>query len=325
MQTERPVKLLDQVQWVCRRRHYSSCTIEAYTYWARRYILFSNKRHPATLGRADMERFLNSLASHHLSANTQSQALSSLVFLYRDVLELPLEWLERLDRPKRAQRLPAVLTVDQVARILREMTGTEQLMARLIYGTGLRIRECLSLRIKDLLWDRQMIHVQAGKGAKDRMTMLPTQLMPALRAQAVSVAAQHNDRRLRGQGYAPMPDALARKYPAASQSLPWQFLFPSTIEQFEADTRHWVRWFASPAVLQRAFRQAAMRVDGLPHTTVHTLRHAFATHLLQTGTDIRSIQELLGHASLETTMIYTHVSPAHGGVRSPLDLLVADG
>ena len=323
MQTERPVKLLDQVRWVCRRRHYSDCTIEAYTYWARRFILFSSKRHPATLGRADVERFLNSLASRDLSASSQSQALSSLVFLYRDVLELPLEWLERIDRPKRAQRLPAVLSVDQVARILREMRGTEQLMARLIYGTGLRIHECVSLRIKDLLWAQQTIHVQAGKGAKDRMTMLPKQLIPALRAQAVSVAAQHNDRRLRGQGYAPMPDALARKYPTASQSLPWQFLFPSTVERFEAATKRWVRWFASPTGLQRAFRQAARKVDGLPHATVHTLRHAFATHLLQTGTDIRSIQELLGHSSLETTMIYTHVSPVHVGVRSPLDLLVS--
>lgn len=319
--TERPARLLEQIVWVCRRRHYSRNTAEAYVYWAKRYVLFHCKRHPRELGRDEIRLFLNSLATSGLSASTQSQALSALVFLYREVLEQPFDWLDRLDRPRRAQRLPTVLTPEQVRRVLAELTGTEQLMAKLIYGTGMRIGECISLRVKDILWSHRTIHIHAGKGAKDRATLLPTQLVPALRAQVERVSAQHTQQVAHGRGFAPMPDALGRKLAGAAQTLAWQFVFPSAVERWEETTRQWVRWHVSPTVLQRAFRQAVQRVGGLPHASVHTLRHAFATHLLQGGTDIRTIQVLLGHSNLDTTMMYTHVGAVHGSVRSPLDVL----
>jgi integron integrase len=319
--TDRPPRLLDQVEWMCRRRNYSDRTAEAYRYWIRRYILFHNKRHPVDLARPEVEAFLNALTANRLSASSQSQALAALLFLYRDVLERPFDWLERLDRPHRPHRLPSVLTIEQVGRVLAAMDGMEQLMARLIYGTGMRISECLSLRIKDLLWADRTIHIHAGKGAKDRITVLPEPLTPALRGQALNVAQLHRDRRSRGQGFAPLPDALDRKLPSAAQSVGWQFLFPSSTERYDREQRRWVRWHASPTGLQRAFRHAVNRVGGLPHATVHTLRHAFATHLLRSGTDIRTIQELLGHSNLETTMIYTHVGPVNRDVRSPLELL----
>jgi len=273
------------------------------------------------MGREQIEAFLNSLAARHLSASSQSQALNAIVFLYRQVLEQPFDWLERLDRPKRPQRLPSVLTVDQVRRVLAKMSGTELLMAELVYGTGMRIGECLALRIKDINGAQGTIHIHGGKGAKDRFTLLPRQLVRRLHQHVLSVAQRHKQEVLAGRGFAPMPDALATKIPRAAQSLGWQFIFPSTIARWNPTRKRWERWHASPSRLQRAFRYAARSVGGLPHATVHSLRHAFATHLLQSGTDIRTIQTLLGHSSLETTMIYTHVGAIYGGVRSPLDLL----
>jgi integron integrase len=317
----RPPKLLEQVDWVCRRRHYSQRTAEAYAYWAKRYILFHGKRHPLDLGRPEIEAFLNSLAHRHLSASSQGQALNALVFLYREVLERPFEWLEKLDRPRKPKRLPTVLTIEQVAQVFKGITGVEQLMARLIYGTGMRIGECLTLRVKDVLWDYRSIHIQGGKGAKDRTTMLPARLMPELTQHVETVTALHRRRLAKGHGFAPMPEGVARKYPAAAQSLGWQYLFPSQVERYDPVSRHWVRWHVSPSGLQRAFRESVARLPGAPHASVHSLRHAFATHLLQSGTDIRTIQELLGHSNLETTMIYTHVGAAHRNARSPLDLL----
>jgi integron integrase len=317
----RPQRLLEQIDWVCRRRHYSKRTSEAYRYWVRRLVIFLGKRHPSDLRREDIEDFLNSLAARHLSASSQRQAVNAIYFLYRDVLETPHEWLKQLDRPRQAKRLPNVLSLDQVARVLREMQGTERLMAQLIYGSGLRIAECMALRVKDLLWSFNTIHVHGGKGDKDRTTVLPRPLIPALRTQVGLVSALHQRRLERGQGYAPMPDALAHKFGAAAGTLPWQFLFPSSVERYDPGMKRWVRWHAAPTGLQRAFREAVFRVGGLPHATVHTLRHAFATHLLQSGMDIRTIQELLGHSSLETTMIYTHVGAIHGNVKSPVELL----
>ena len=273
------------------------------------------------MGRAQIEAFLNALAARHLSASSQSQALNSIVFLYQQVLEQPFEWLERLDRPKRPQRLPSVLTIDQVRRVLANMRGVELLMAELVYGTGMRIGECLALRIKDINGAHGTIHIHGGKGAKDRLTLLPRQLVRRLRQHVVAVAQRHRHEVLAGRGFAPMPDALATKIPRAAQSLGWQFIFPSTIARWNPTRMRWERWHASPSRLQRAFRYAARRIEGLPHVSVHSLRHAFASHLLQSGTDIRTIQTLLGHSSLETTMIYTHVGAIHAGVRSPLDLL----
>ena len=306
---------------MCRRRHYSERTAEAYGYWVRRYIYFHRKRHTREMGRFEIEAFLNSLAARHLSASSQSQALNGIVFLYQQVLEQPFDWLEKLDRPKRAQRLPSVLTMHQVRQVFGRMQGNELLMAQLIYGTGMRIGECLSLRVKDISGAQGTIHIHSGKGAKDRFTVLPKQVIPALRQHVVRLAHRHRQEVLAGRGFAPLPDALATKFPRAAQSLGWQYIFPSPLNRWNPARQRWERDHVAPNGLQRSFRTAAMGVGGLPHVTVHTLRHAFATHLLQAGTDIRTIQTLLGHVNLETTMIYTHVGALGKGVRSPLDLL----
>ena len=305
--------------WKCRVRHYSPRTAEAYVYWCRKYILFHKKRHPKDLGAAAVEAFLNSLIERHLSASSHSQALNALVFMYAEVLEQPFEQLKQLDRPRRPKHLPAVMTRTEVAQVLRRMPGIEGLMARLIYGTGMRIQECLTLRIKDLRWEAQKIHIHGGKGAKDRFTFLPQRLAPDLRAHLLTVAEAHRDRQLKGRGYVPMPEALGQKYRAAARSLQWQFVFPSSVERLDQGTGQWLRWHAAPSGLQRAFRVAAMQVGGLPHVTVHTLRHCFATHLMQSGTDLPTIQQLLGHSHIDTTMIYTHVVDAWGAALSPLD------
>lgn len=315
----RPARLLDQVVWCCRRRHYSHRTAEAYAYWIRRFILFCDREHPSRLGRTEVVRFLDSLIAQNAAAATHSQALNALVFLYRVVLELPEPWLDGLARPKRPLRLPVVLTPDEVARILGVMHGTPGLMARLIYGAGLRIRECTELRVKDFQWAQCAIVVRSGKGGKDRVTLLPRRLIPALRSQVDRVLAEHRIRAASGGGYVPLPDRLARKYPRAARSGTWQFVFPSSTERWNRDTRRWERWHVSPAYLQREFRVAVARAGVEQHATVHTLRHAFATHLLRAGTDVRTLQELLGHAKLDTTMIYTHVDDVHRSITSPLD------
>ena len=317
----KPARLLDQIDWVCRRRHYSQRTSQAYRYWAERLIRFHGRRHPKDLGRPELENFLNSLSAAQLSSSSKRQAHNALIFLYEAVLEAPIPWLQELERPKQPKRLPNILSVDQVSRIFKELQGTEGLMARLIYGSGLRISECMQLRVKDLQWDYGSIHVHGGKGDKDRTTVLPAPLVAELRAQVKRVASLHNRRVERGHGYAPLPVGLARKLGQAARSLAWQYLFPSAVERYDGDLRRWVRWHAAPTGLQRAFREAVLRAGDMPHATVHTLRHCFATHLLENGMNRREIQELMGHSSVETTMIYTHVGDVHKNVRSPLDLL----
>jgi len=323
-QPDRPPRLLEQISWCCRRRHYSPRTAEAYVYWARRYILFHGKRHPTLLGQKDVQRFLDSLVATNVAALTHSQALSAVVFLYKEVLGTPLGWLDDLVRPKRPRCLPTVLDRDEVRQVLTAMQGMPALMARLIYGSGLRIHECLELRVKDLQWSQHAILVRSGKGGKDRMTLLPHQLVPALRMQVRDVAIDLKGRLLRGTGCAPMPEQLARKYPGAARSLAWQFVFPASSCRWNPELQRWERDHCSASHLQREFRFAVRRANVLQHATVHTLRHAFATHLLQGGTDIRTVQELLGHTKLDTTMIYTHVADVHNSVRSPLDALAVN-
>lgn len=319
----RPRRLLEQVRWCCRQRHYSPRTGDAYAYWTRRYILFHGKRHPRDMAAPELQAFLDSLVRRQVSAATHSQALNALVFLYRDVLEAPIAWLEDLARPKRPQRLPTVLSVAEVTAVLQAMHGTPALMARLIYGSGMRISECLSLRIKDVLWDRRAVVIHGGKGAKDRTSLLPEQLIPALRVHVREVTIAHRQRLQRGAGFAPLPDRLWRKYPAAAQSIGWQFVFPTGYDRWNPNLARWERHPVSPRMLQREFRYAVARAGVQQHATVHSLRHAFATHLLRSGTDIRTLQMLLGHSKLETTMLYTHVADLHEGVRSPLDALMA--
>ena len=306
----------------CQRRHYSPRTAKNYVYWTRQYILFHGKRHPKDLDKNELEQFLNYLAAHrNVSASTQSQALSALIFLYRHVLEIEPGWMENLERVKKKQFLPVVLNHDEVRAVLKYMHGTPKLMAKLIYGSGLRIMECVQLRVKDLDFISKSITVRSGKGGKDRTTLFPNELHRTFQQYLLTKAQQHQHARSRGGGFTPLPNALARKYPSAANAWKWQFVFPSSVERLDKKTGRLVRWHMSPATLQRAFRQAVEQSQITKHATVHTLRHCFATHLLQSGCDIRTIQSLMGHRSLETTMIYTHVLSPQENTVSPLDKL----
>lgn len=269
----------------------------------------------------EVAAFVNHLAiNRKVAASTQSQALNAIVFLYEHVLERPLGQIQGLKRVQRHHRVPVVLTVDEVHSLLSHMQGTTQLMAQVLYGAGLRVFECVTLRIKDIDFGARTISIRASKGTKDRTTVLPDALIAPLQSHLMRVALLHKKDRLSGSGFAPMPNALGRKYPAASSSLAWQFVFPSAVQRKNAQGQL-VRWHASDSTVQRAFRQAVENVGIQKHASVHTLRHSFATHLLAAGTDIRTIQLLLGHSHLETTMIYTHIIEATRNVRSPLDRL----
>lgn len=272
------------------------------------------------MGQQEIEAYLNHLASKRcVSASTQSGALNAIAFLYRVVLKEKMPDLDNLRRIKRHQTIPVVMSQREVESTLARMRGTTRLMAELIYGTGLRINECMTLRVKDIDFDLRSITVRAGKGNKDRATVLPEALIPELRNHLTKVAQLHKSDVLQGNGYVPMPNALYKKYPSASQSLSWQFIFPSSLVRPWRDTGKMARWHASPSTLRRAFKRAAEQARIHKHVGPHTLRHSFASHLLAAGTDIRTIQTLLGHKNIETTMIYTHVTPDYKNVCSPLD------
>ena len=313
---------MDQVHNVCRRRHLSPRTEEAYRFWIRQFIFFHGKRHPRELRETEVTQFVSNLAvQRKVAASTQTQALNAIVFLYRDVLGAPLGDLGDLNRVQQRKRIPVVLTATEVSAVLSQMSGTRALMAQLMFGAGLRVEECCTLRVKDIDFGSSVVNVRNGKGAKDRTTVLPERLKVALQAHLVQVARLHADDRNRGAGLAPLPGALERKYPRASESLLWQFLFPSSLCRPWGESGRYARWHVSPTTIQRAFRQAVVRAGILKHATVHTLRHSFATQLLASGTDIRTIQLLLGHRNLQTTMIYTHVLEVTKSVASPLDAL----
>jgi integron integrase len=317
----KPARLLDQVRDAIRRRNYSYRTEETYVHWIRRFIYFSGKRHPAGLGNPEVTAFLNYLASEReVAAATQNQALSALLFLYKEVLVQPLPWLDELERAKRPARLPAVLTQAEVRRLLGAMRGTRWLMASLLYGAGLRLTECLKLRVKDVDFEYRQILVRDGKGAKDRVTMLPASTIEPLKKQLSYARALHDADLAAGYGDVELPDALARKYPRAPYEWAWKFVFPSS--KLSTDPRTGVirRHHVYENYVTRGVKDAvrAARIDKL--VSCHTLRHSFATHLLEAGYDIRTVQELLGHADVSTTMIYTHVLNRGGrGVASPLD------
>ncbi|EEG07333.1 integron integrase [Pseudogulbenkiania ferrooxidans 2002] len=274
------------------------------------------------MGPAEVETFLNHLAvQRQVAASTQSQALNALVFLYENVLTRPLGQMQGLRRVQKRHRVPVVLTQDEVKTVLSLMEGTCRLMAELMYGAGLRVHECVTLRIKDVDFSTRTISVRNSKGSKDRTTVLPAQLGSKLQQHLLRVATQHKEDLARGAGLAPMPDALSRKYPSASSSFAWQYAFPSTALRPWGDSGRLVRWHTSDTTIQRAFKKAVAQAQIHKHASVHCLRHSFATHLLAAGTDIRTIQLLLGHRSLQTTMIYTHVLQATRNVTSPLDSL----
>jgi integron integrase len=322
-QEELPLKprLLDQVRDSLRRRRYSLRTEKVYIHWIRHFILFHGKRHPAEMGPAEVTAFLNFLArQRQVAASTQNQALSALLYLYGQVLEIELPWLDDLERAKRPARLPTVLTVAEVQAVLARLHGTKWLMASLLYGAGLRLMECLALRVKDLMFPRGQLIVRHGKGGRDRVTMLPRSLVPDLEEHLRQVKTLHDLDLRAGFGRVALPFALERKFPKAGLTWAWQFVFPSKTMCIHPYTGQTVRHHCHPKTLQRAVSQAAREAELSRPVSCHTFRHCFATHLLEAGTDIRTLQTLLGHKDVSTTMIYTHVTRHPGiGVCSPLD------
>jgi integron integrase len=316
-------KLFVQIRRLLRARRYSHRTEEAYVAWIRRYLEFYGCRHPAHLGKEEVAGFLSRLASERrVSAATQNQAACALMFLYREALELPESWPDGVVRAKTPKRLPVVLTRQEVRAVLAQMRGPTKVMASLLYGSGLRLLECLRLRVKDLDFGAGQVVVRGGKGEKDRVTMLPQSLRPALAEHLSRVRALHQADLTRGAGRVALPDALERKCPSAGKEWPWQWVFPAArlYEDRVAGERR--RHHADESVLQRAVREAVLRSGIVKRATCHTFRHSFATHLLEDGYDIRTVQELLGHKDVSTTMIYTHVlHRGAAGVRSPADLL----
>ena len=316
-------KLLPTVRRALKLRHYSHRTEEAYVGWIRRFVRYHGLRHPSELGEPEIERFLSDLAQlRRVSASTQTQALSALLFLYRDVLGRPPSQLQHLVRARRPERVPVVLGRDEVRLILRTLQGTPRLVAMLLYGAGLRLLECLDLRIKDLDFSRGQIVVRRGKGAKDRITMLPDGAREPLRAHLADLRRRYQRDLAQGGGRVPLPAALDRKLRGATTEWAWQWVFPAARPWREPRTGLLVRHHLHESVVQRAVRDA-VRAAAIPkRATSHTFRHSFATHLLEDGYDIRTVQELLGHRDVATTMVYTHVLDRGAfGVRSPMDRL----
>lgn len=319
----KPKKLLDKVRDVLRLKHYSIRTEEAYTGWIVRYILFHNKRHPKDMGAVEIEAFLTHLAVHeNVAAATQNQAFNAILFLYRQVLDISFEG-EKINaiRAHKKRNLPVVLTKDEVKKIITLMTGSSQLMAKILYGSGLRLMECLRLRVHDLDFEMNELTVRDGKGAKDRITLFPELIQPPLTEHLKRVKILHHQDLEAGYGNVYLPYALERKYPNAAKEWGWQYVFPA--DTLSIDPRSGVlrRHHVHETTLQKAVRQAVKQSGIVKKVGCHTLRHSFATHLLMDGTDIRSIQELLGHEDVSTTMIYTHVLREQGvqRIKSPLN------
>jgi integron integrase len=313
--------LLDEVRRVLRLKHYSLRTEQAYVSWIRRFILANGKRHPREMGASEVERFLSGLAvDRRVSAGTQNQALAALLFLYKQVLDIQLPWLDTIVRAKRSRRIPVVLSRDEVQRLLAAMDGRPGLIASLLYGTGMRLMECLRLRVKDVDFSRNEITVREGKGGKDRRTVLPRSLVEPLQREIARARILHESDLAAGFGEARLPFALARKYPRAGRELGWQFVFPSAKRSRDPLDGAIRRHHFDEAILARALKRARLLAEIVKPVTAHILRHSFARHLLEAGYDLRTIQELLGHKDVSTTQIYTHVLNRGGrGVLSPLD------
>lgn len=314
-------RLLAEVSARLRLKHYSLRTEEAYLYWIRRYIRACRGKHPRLLDGVAVEGFLTELAVRdRVAASTQNQALSALLFLYREVLSIDLPWMENVTRAKRPQRLPVVLSQGEVTALLARLKGRDSLLASLLYGSGLRLMECVRIRVKDVDFVRGDLTVRNGKGGKDRKTVLPLRLRPLLQRQIEDVRIVHAEDLAGGLGRVYLPHALAKKYPNASKELGWQYVFPATrisVDPLDGMKR---RHHIDEKGLQKAVRAAAQDVGFSKPVTPHTLRHCFATHLLESGSDIRTVQELLGHKDVATTQIYTHVlNRGPSGVLSPLD------
>lgn len=317
-------RLLDQVREAIRLRHYSIRTEQAYLQWTKRFILFHGKRHPLELGNNEIAQFLTYLAAKRdVAASTQNQALNALLFLYREVLGKDIGQLQNVQRAKRPERLPVVFTREEVRALLARLDGTKWLMASLLYGSGLRLMECLRLRVKDIDFGYRQIVVRDGKGGKDRITMLPPQLIDPLRSHLARRKECHNQDLAAGNGSVFLPNALERKYPNANTEWGWQYVFSASQLSTDPRSGRRQRHHLDESVLQKAIKLAIRQAGLMKPGSCHTLRHSFATHLLESGYDIRTVQELLGHADVKTTMIYTHVLNRGGrGVCSPLEQIM---
>ena len=314
-------RLLDLVRNEIRLRHYSLRTEKAYVDWITRFILFHNKRHPKDLGADHVSAYLTYLATRrNVAASTQNQALNALVFLYKQVLNIELDDLDQIVRAKKPKKLPVVLSREEITRLLSGLTGSHWLMGALLYGSGLRLMECLRLRVKDVDFDYNQILIRSGKGNKDRRSMLPQKVIEPLKRQIEYVYQLHLHDLENGYGEVYLPDALARKYPQAGKEKGWQYLFPAERISHDPRSGAWRRHHLHETVLQGKVKKAVRTAGIQKAASCHSLRHSFATHLLEDGYDIRTVQELLGHADIRTTMIYTHVLNRGGqGVLSPLD------
>jgi integron integrase len=321
MEPTPPKKLLDQVRDALRVKHYAYNTEESYVQWIRRYILFHNKRHPKDMAEPEVQAFLTHLAVQaNVAASTQNQALSALLFLYRYVLKQPLS--ESIDavRARQPKHIPTVLTPEEVQQVLKRLEGTHQLLAKLLYGAGLRVKEGLRLRVKDIDFAQNQLVIRDAKGNQDRLTVLPQSLIEPLQAHLIQVKQIFQDDLALGYGSVHLPFALARKYPTADREWKWQYVFPAKQRAIDPRSNEIRRHHLDDGVLGRSLKQAVRSAQIQKNVTCHTFRHSFATHLLQNGYDIRTVQELLGHKDVKTTMIYTHVLNKGGlGVRSPLD------
>jgi len=315
------MKLLDRVRRAVRARHMSPNTEEAYVGWVKRYVRFHGTRHPMELGVADITRFLTHLAlEEHVSASTQNQAKSALLFLYREALARPLPDLDTIPKARSGKKLPVVLTRREVSIVLSNMNDTPWLVAVLLYGSGLRLMEALALRVKDVELERKELTVKEGKGRHDRISMVPQSAVPALEAQLARVRSLFEDELKNGGGYVSLPGALERKSPSDGRAYAWQYLFPASRSTQDPRNGRRTRHHLHPSAVQRAMKRAVAASGIAKRATCHTLRHSFATHLLEDGYDIRTVQELLGHTNVRTTMLYTHVLNRGGlGVQSPLD------
>lgn len=322
--TQKP-KLLDQMRYVIRYKHYSIRTEETYTHWVKRFIFFHNKRHPKEMGTEEVGQFLTHLAVREkVASSTQNQAFSAILFLYRHVLKKDLGLLENVTRAKKPTKLPVVFTREEIKTIMVSLDGTHWLMGNLLYGAGLRLSECLQLRVKDIDYGYKQIVVRTGKGAKDRVTVLPSYLIDFLQRHLQKVKDIHERDLREGFGDVYLPYALERKYKNANKEWGWQYVFPATKRSVDPRSKKVRRHHIHESVLQRAIKKALRQTEITKPGSCHTLRHSFATHLLESGYDIRTVQELLGHKDVRTTMIYTHVLNSGGkGVQSPGDALFA--
>jgi len=320
LKADQKPKLLERVKTQLRVNHYSRKTEEVYLGWIKRFILFHNKKHPEEMGEKEVQRFLNNLAvERHVSASTQNQALCAILFLYKSVLMKNFGWMDDLVNARKSIRLPVVFTKAEVREVFSHLEGVPKLVCSLLYGAGLRLNEALSLRIKDIDFEHRQVIVREAKGDKDRITALPQSIVPELKQHLNKVYLQHKEDLKQGKGKTKLPYALAGKYPNADSEFYWQFAFPANKFIKDENSDLIFRFHIHESTIQKAIKTAVKKAKIFKPATSHTFRHSFATHLLEAGYDIRTIQELLGHSSVKTTMIYTHVANLGAGIKSPLD------